>query len=548
MKREQKMGMLGLTLVGFMLVSPFFQNCAKTNYDLLNASASTVVGGTGSPSSRKVVIDPTYNQVKANLKVLFVVDDSYTMSQSQTQLANAVDSLLGPLYGHNVDLRIVSTSGVPSNEVDYDISTNYMTESRLSVSQAQAQTLPTYLVERKIANNQGHKPNLKLFRSSTVSQFNQLKLDIKNAILAVGVNGSDTEEGICATARQLFDESANRFFKPGDKAAIVLLTDENDASAFSSCVSRYIQRVSSQPVVYYSYGQQRARVSLEYQLTRDGVTDWYPVQWGISLVGPATITNGATCSVTDQNMAVNKITSQGYVIRNVSACVYETVPVSYYGSDLGDNGTNPALNLCTSTVTFNNASYANLYALVHAINLSAQTGSCSKQVLPGNVASASIEYDSVIASDVSAANMQNLNYAIRNRSISLFGNSGFLVAGLIRQVGESCPLNAGQSFGVSYETLAQLLGTGNAVTQSLCAASFSSTLSQVSTFIVDEANTSYVVTSLQSTEKITSVTVIRSNQRTTLSSAQYELVGATITMTNFTLQTGDIIEIQIDPL
>lgn len=543
MKREQKMGLVGLSIVGLLLVSPVFQNCAKTNYNEFGSG-----GILGNGTSRKVVIDPTYNQVKANLKVLFVVDDSYTMSQSQTQLANAVDSLLNPLFGHNVDLKIVSTSGVPSNEVDYDISTRYMSESGQTITQSQAAAQPSYLVEKTIANNSDRHAVLKLYRNSTSSQFAQLKSEIKQAILDVDVNGSDTEEGLCATSRQLFDETASRFFKPGDKAAIVILTDENDSSAFSNCVTRYVQRVSSQPVVYYSYGQQRAKVSLEYQLTRDGVTEWYPVQWGISLSGPRTITNGANCSGADQSYAVDQITSQGYVIRNVSACVYETVPVSYYGADLGDDGSDPSKNLCASTVRFNNQDYSDLYALVHAIGRSAQSGSCSKQVLPGNVASTSIEYDSVIKSDVAAASSQNLTYAIKNKATQLFGNSGYTVASLIRKSGESCSLQSGQSYGISYESLAVILGSGNSVTQSLCASDFSTTLSQVSNFIATEAASSYVVSSLLSTEKIESVTLIRGGQRLPLGSSDYEAVGATITLTGLTLQSGDTLEVQIVPI
>lgn len=541
MKREQKMGLIGLFFIGLLVVSPIFQNCARTNYDTF---ANASVTGTGAGVSRSVTIDPTYNQQKANLKVLFVVDDSYSMSHSQAQLANSVDSLLAPLQGHNVDFKIVSTSGVPSNEVDYDISTTYMTESHLVIPQSQTSSLSTYLVQKSVANNSSRHGSLKLDRSATTADFNQVKSQIKSTILAAGVNGSDVEEGLCATARQLFDNTSSGFFKAGDKAAVVILTDENDSSEFSKCVTRYIQRVSAQSNVYYTYGQQRAKVSLEYQLTRDGVTDWYPVVWGVALSGSHNITNGATCSSADLNAAINNITSQGYVIRNVSGCVYETVPASYYGSDLGDDGSDPSKNLCTSTVLFNNQSYSNLYAMVNAIGLSAQSGSCSKQVLPGNSLSPYIDYDSVIKSDTAAASAQNLTSAIKDKATELFG-SGFTVASLIHKYGESCSLQSGQSFGVNYEALATLLGPNNSVTQSLCASDFSSTLSQVSNFMVTEANSSYVIPGLQSNESVAAVDVIRNGQHIRLSSSEYEVVGSTLTLTNFTLQSGDTMEIQI---
>ncbi|MEQ1722764.1 MAG: hypothetical protein ABL930_06280 [Pseudobdellovibrio sp.] len=544
MKRNQKMGITGLFIVGLFSISPIFQNCAQVNYDTFSN-----VGILGAGGSRKLTIDPTYNQEKANLKVLFVVDDSYTMSQSQLQLANAIDSLLNPLQGHNVDLKIVSTSGVPNNEVDFNISTRYMTEARLTIPQSQTSSLSSYLVEKNVANNSNIRHGtLKLYRSSTTAQFNALKNQIKSSILAVGVNGSDTEEGLCSTARQLFDESSTSFFKTGDKAAIVILTDENDSSLFSKCVTRYIQRVASQPVVYYNYGQQRARVTLEYQLTRDGVTDWYPVVWGVPLNGAQTISNGNTCSTANLNYAVNRITSQGYVIRNVSGCIYETVPASYYGADLGDNGSDLTKNLCSQQVIFNNTAYTNLYTMVNSIGLSAQPGSCAKLVLPGNTLSNSIEYDSVIKSDVASTNAQNLNYAIKNRAIQLFGSSGFTVASLIRKYGESCTLSAGQTYGVAYEGLATLLGPTNSVTASLCASNFSSTLAQVSNYIVTEASSSYVITGLQPTESVIGVKVLRGTQSISLSLSEYEVVGTTLTITNFTLQSGDRLEVQISTL
>lgn len=549
MTRERKFGIIGLTAVALLFGTTVFQNCSKVNYD---NSSNGLVGGLGTPSSRIVTIDPSFNQQKANLKVLFVVDDSYTMTQSQTHLSNAIDSLLTPFAGHNVDFKIVSTSGVPSNEVDYTITTQYLDENRNVVSSAQLSSLSSYLVQKSVVNNTNsttrRHANLRLFRSSTAAQFDQVKNNIKNAILAVGTNGSDVEEGLCATARQLFDTSANRFFKAGDKAIVIILSDENDSSQYSKCVTRYIQRVSSQPVVYYNYGQQRARVSLEYQLERDGVTSWNPVVWGVALNGARTITNGTNCTTADLNAAVDHITSQGYVVRNVSGCVYETIPASYYGSDLGDNGTDPTKNLCVSQVRFNNVNFPNLYAMVNAIGLSAQPNSCTRVVLPGNTLSQNIEIDSVIASDVSSAQSQNLSYAIKNKSVELFGNTGFTVASLIRQVGEPCALQAGQSFGAAYEALGVVLGPQNSVTQSLCNTNFSSTLSQVSSYLVTEAADSYVVNGLLSSEKIDTITVLRNGTRITLSSSEVEIVRGTFTLNGFSLQSGDVLEVQIVPL
>lgn len=534
------MAATGLLFISLLLGAGVFQNCARTNYLEDSHATATALGG-----SRKLSIDPSFNQQKANLKVLFVVDDSYTMSQSQTYLANALDSLLNPLKGHNVDFKIVSTSGIPSNEVDYNISNRFMTEQNLTIPQSQTAGLSSYLVEKTISNKQDVRHGLlKLFRDATASQFNDLKTQVRTAILNVGVNGSEIEEGLCASVRQLYDTSANSFFKAGDKAAIVILSDENDTSEFAKCVNRYVQRVSAQPVVYYSYGQQRAKLTLEYQMLRDGVASWVPVVWGISLTGARSITLGANCSAADQTASINKISSQGYVIRNVTACNYESVPSTYYGVDLGDNGTIPNKDLCSSTVVYNNVSYPNLYAMVNSTGSSAQSGSCVKQVLPGNTISPYLEYDSVFKSDAIAASSSNFNLAIKNKASQLFGGTGYMVAGLVRKSGESCALSAGQSYGVSYEALATLLGPNNSVIQSLCNSDFSATLSQVSANMVTEANSSYVI-SLQDGEGILSVSLLRGGVSTLLSNSDYEVAGATITLTGVHLQAGDTLEVTV---
>jgi hypothetical protein len=544
MKREQKMGLFGLVCVGFVTVVSVFQNCSKVNFktnDPAIAQKGTEL------TVRKVTVDPAFNQQKADMKVLLVVDDSYTMIQSQTQLANAIDSLLNPLQGHNVEFKIVSTSGVPSNEVDYTLTTKYFSEQNIEIPESQLTGLSSYLIEKNVKTSSVNRHGLlKLYRESTTAQLDKLKTQIKAAIQSVGVNGSETEEGLCATARQIFDESASRFFKPGDKAAVVIMSDENDTSVFNKCSTRYRQRTSTKPVVYYNYGQQRAKVSLEYQMTRDGVTTWLPVAWGVSLSGARSIQAGDTCSEADKSDAVGKITYQGYVVRNVKSCIYEVIQASYYGADLGDDGSASDKNLCTMTTYFNGRNYANIYAMVNTIGLSAAADSCGKQLIPSHIVGEEVEYDSVIKSDSVAANAKDLNLAIMNKSNEVFGASGYFVANLIRQTGESCNLSSGQSYGIKYQELTQLLGPQRSIVKSLCNTDFSTTLAQVSEFIVTEAAKSFALP-LQDGEVVLSVTILRATDRIKLTTSQFEAAQGTVTLTNFNLVQGDILEFELGP-
>ena len=348
MLHQKKLSLVTIIIIAASFVASVFQNCAKVNYQALPTSK---VGGVNTVT-KQATINPSFNPQTADMKVLFVVDDSYTMSQSQTRLASAMDSLLNPLEGRNVDFKIVSTSGIPDNQIDYDIQTTNISTTTIQNT-----------ITNSINNRHGSLRSLQNFNSA---QFATLKNQIKAAVLAVGSNGSETEEGFCAAARQLFDQSSNRFFNPGDKAAVIFLTDEDDASAYSKCLSAYQQNTSTSQVVFYNYTQKRAKVSLEYQVDRDGLVSWYPVTWGIALSSSNNYVQDANCSATDLAAVQAKISQMGYTIRNVGTCTYETAQANFYGADLGDNGSVASKNLCSSTVTYQGQSYSNLYAFVAA--------------------------------------------------------------------------------------------------------------------------------------------------------------------------------------
>jgi hypothetical protein len=523
MLQQKKLSLVTLVLLASLFVASVFQNCAKVNYQALpNAKVAGV-----NVVTKQVSINPAFNPQNADMKVLIVVDDSYTMSQSQSRLSSAMDSLLNPLEGRNVDFKIVSTSGIPDNQIDYDIQTTNISAST---------------VQNTFSNSIGNRHGtLRSLQGYNATQFATLKNQIKSAILAVGTNGSDTEEGFCAAARQLFDTSSNRFFNLGDKTAIIFLTDEDDASTYSKCLSAYQENTSASQVVIYNYTQKRAKLTLEYQVNRDGLVSWYPVTWGISLPSPNNYVLDGNCSVSDLAAVQDKITQMGYTIRNVGTCTYEAVQANYYGADLGDNGSVPSKNLCSGTVTYQGQSYSNLYTFVAAGGHSAISGSCTKQTVSTNSVTASSNIVSVIKSDAVASDAQDLRSALVNKSHELFG-TGFIFASIIRRNGETCSLQTGQSYGAKYEQLTTNLNS-NAVIETMCATNFSTVLANVSTFIQNTANRSYVIPDMATDESVFSVGIRRNNNLIALSSTQFEAVGSTITLTNYSLFQGDIIEV-----
>lgn len=545
LKREQKLGLVGLVVIGLLFVVPTFQNCAKTNYAQTTKPSTTNPIATGI-ITRTVDIDTTQNQKLADLKVLFVIDDSYTMKQSQQLLSYAIDSLLSPLQGRNTSFKVVTTSGVPSNEIDYNISTTYKNELGQIISAAQASAAGTYLIEKNITNATNRRGGIfQFYRESSQAQIDLVKNQIKNAITEAGTNGSDSEEGFCAINRQLFDETASRFFNPGDKAAIILISDEDDSSVFTKCTQRYTQKYSSQGLVYYNYNQMRTQLTLEYQTVQDGIAKWLPAQWGVTLPGLENISIGSNCSSAHITDSLQKIAELVYQVRNVTACKYQAQPSAYLGSDLGDNELSNSRNLCLQAFTLNNLNFNDFYHYLNASKMSAQVSSCAKTSSTTNTISEPYNITSVIQADSAALSTQNLSQSIINRSNELFGSNGYMVASIIHRPGEACQLVSGQAYGTKYINLKNAMGNNGKV-ESICASSYNTVLDQTSQFIVNEAQRTYVVEPLAANEYILEVSIVRSSIKTKLvRNTDYEVVGSTITLTGYQIQPGDALEVGI---
>lgn len=538
MTREQKLGIIGVVIAVAFSISPVFQNCAKVNYGTKEGDAT----GLGL-ASRKVTLDTGTEKASAPVKILFVVDDSYTMSQSQQHLSNSIDSLLNPLKGRNVNIRVVSTSGVPNNAIDYSSDLKYFNELQQEITAAQVSGLPTYFIEKRFDNINGRNAEFKILPTDSDLTFSTTRANLKNTLLNMGTNGSDQEEGLCAISRQLFDTSSSAFFKAGDKGIVILISDENDASVFEKCTYKTREQMSFKDIALYNYNQQQVRLKLEVKNTKDGLEQWLPVEWGVSLSGDLTVSVGSTCTTAHKDFGLNKITSLGYQVRNVSSCVYEVIPAAFVGADLGDDATNASMNLCMQSLTFNNKPYTSLYQMVNSTGSSIQSGSCQRSIQSGNSAKVLVENALVTKADETSTTAKNLSLAIYNRASALFGQNSFFLSTIIHKLPETCSLSTGQSYGNKYVELAQSFQDQSVVT-SICDSNYGAALGQLTSQVIDVVIKSYQ-TSLSEDESIVAVVIVRGSESIRLGSGDYEASGGTVTFLGFTLQSGDKIELYI---
>lgn len=540
MKKFKIFALIALAFSSLYFVFFQFQNCAKVNYQ---TQAGVTVTTTGTNSSEKIVeVNPEFFTDPSDLKILFVVDDSFTMSQSRAQLANAMDSLLNPLKGRNSEIRIVSTTGILNNQLDYINDDEYVGPDGVVITQAQAQNLANYGIKRHYTPSKGVRHQaMAISKYYSESQFEEVKSKIKLQVQAVGNQGNDNEETVCAAIHQLFDKSQNSFFNTGDKSAVIFLSDENDGSLFNTCSKTIAFKASNQPQIYYSYQQERVQALVEYNVNKDGVKTPISTLLGLPFKHPVNVMS--QCTAADVESVKAELRRQGYDLISVSNCTYTTQESFYYGADFGDTGVEPSKDLCSTTMTFQGVTYANIYAYIRAAGYNAVPGSCKRTTSQANSLMITDERVPAVQIDAAVEQRADLIEGLQVRSEQLFG-SGYIVASIVRRTNDGCPLNQGQSVGAVFEALTSRLGQ-NAVIESLCASSFSNVLGNVSQFMIQQAQKSYSLKVLSENEYIKGINVKRGNNTFTLSSHQYEVVGHTFTLLSFEPKTGDLFQVLI---
>ena len=251
-----------------------FQNCSKMSFSASNSSVSPGSSITSVPSQpaqpgapiiterTKILLpESTTQQNNQKVKVLLVVDNSATMTNSQENLSRNISTLLNELSKFDSEIQVVSTTystdDCPNNakcranalhqvegSTRFDIFTDVNGVSRYG-SISTTNTYPKPVTTFKINS------------TYTEAQKNLITSEISNKIKSLGVRGSDQERPFANTVLQSLS-----FFKKDDRALIFIITDEDDVAPFSPFVnysSRYIESATvNTPYEGVSYYVSRA--------------------------------------------------------------------------------------------------------------------------------------------------------------------------------------------------------------------------------------------------------------------------------------------------
>lgn len=537
------------------------RTCSNGVLSGTNQNATCVVQQLGSKA-----INVTDNSIYSPFKLLLIVDNSYTMSQSQAQLAQNIDSLLQPLAGKDVAIKIISTSEVSSYETVVPGAHYFSyyfkadgTSKTLSggISSTSAEykdsqyTSAKMLLQKKEANGMIYQLASTDSNASVTAKINS----IKNYIVMLGVNGNDNEQVMCPLAMHLFKRTQNSFFQQGDKAAVVVLSDENDTSKYNDCnyqtgfdygaltvsnkSDEFSYPVSGKSVkVFFNY------VKITPASYKDGLlvspekttteTDGSLVL-DIGVVKQADIDNG-TCIAKSQShlRARGKVSNIDLSNTTVSRCEKITLT-----TQLKPTVSSPNTDLCDGVSKDTGGrtllQYAQFWSPNPAYTPSDVSGlggpiktettdlvGCAKTVIPGttdyNRPASSVNTPIV---DVKSDNA--FDQAIKNQMDSLFGGKYF-VSFIVNKNDNSCALKTGQSIGQRYESF-KSLNSDHAQTVSICSDNYSSAMDQVAQFAVSVVTTKYAL-SLPANAQITKVKLISSGVATILDSSKYIIKGA----------------------
>lgn len=497
-------------------------------------------------------------------KLLLIIDNSYTMSQSQAKLAQNIDSLLQPLAGKDVEIKIISTSEVAEASRERTTAVGYYyradgtskTVSSISAGSAEyndSQYVSATAVTANSTYTEARGATYTLSSNDSSLAIKNKTDSIKTYITRLGVNGNDNEQVLCPLAMHLFKRTRNSFFQQGDKAAVVVLTDEDDSSKFDNCTyqrgtkygaletrsavnyDRYYIPVNGVKV-YFSYAQTSPAVyrdgvlvSAEATTTKtDGV-----IALDRDVVRHSDVDSGSCVSKAQSHLrARGKIQNIDLTNTTVSRCEKITESDEYLlegqsVTDLCDGVSKNSegktlLQAAQAKMTYYTPGFMptqlSSFAKGEVISL---TG-CRKEAV--NVRESLNRRETLFSIPiVDSKNDNEFDLAIKNEMNALFGEKYFM-SFIANNSDNTCALKTGQSIGKRYENF-KAINSSHVQTLPICSDSYSSAMDQVAQFAVSVVTTKYAL-SLPANAQITKVKLISSGVTTILDSSKYIIKGA----------------------
>lgn len=467
------------SIILFGVIVLAFQNCSQVEFESVDVLHS------GSNSAERILEFKAESKlVPQDIKILLVVDDSYTMSQSQQYLSDKSSILIEALKGRNVELLLTTTSDprkttVNSYFVSSDPNKKLNTLTNLPpLREVSASSIKSH-GERYLqvyGSAPDRKEVFKIAANMSENQFNAVASAIKQKIKELGVNGNSNETGICPILRHIGDKSKDSFLRDGDRVGVVIITDENDMTSHSNCNAGSSSIISNDQLIYY--GLKFPTASIKHTITTGGQDGVGSGRVSEQIIYAATDdpswSAGYACSTADRE----KFRKQ---YPTMISCVYNSYdyPVHFEFKEISSSN---VTGFCNQAFVFEGSTYSSVADYFKKNVNSTYTpflnlATCSYKGSDGAISrtlDVKNEYFGILQKSI----IQNL----KDLSTARFKDN-FFVSALIHRKSQSCQLQAGQSYGSVYESLATLLGLNNAYLHSLCENNYSEPLAQLAGYV-----------------------------------------------------------------
>lgn len=197
------------------------QNSLQTNNVVNNENPRPGVdrGEVATSNKRVIEVMAKTESVDTKVKVVFVIDNSRSMTEKQSLLANGFKNISQQLKGKNAEFFIYTTT----NEIDNEKNGDKITSSE-SLTENQKYTIK----ERKL-NKPYQSGKLEITSQMNDEEFNKVINQLITDIKSVGTKGSKNESALC-TLNQIIneDEESIRLINEKDKALFFILSDTED--------------------------------------------------------------------------------------------------------------------------------------------------------------------------------------------------------------------------------------------------------------------------------------------------------------------------------
>ncbi|MCB0419998.1 MAG: hypothetical protein KDD61_03330 [Bdellovibrionales bacterium] len=239
MKRNIRSLLLSFSLLLTVLtLFAFFQNCSAVDFTTFDELDKAGVNG----ELRRVQINPKLTESRPEINVITVLDNSFSMDPILSKTQNAFNNMTSKLKGFNGRVSIYTTTqnGGDKSSVDHSTYVEYtnalgeLTQIPFETYETSLPPLTAHSVVDALVLSQPHTLNRKeiAFRGDmSASEFQSFTDEFTQSISAIGVDGSDSEEGLCVLMRAI---EANR--DRNSYPIYLIATNEDDSSTVASCL------------------------------------------------------------------------------------------------------------------------------------------------------------------------------------------------------------------------------------------------------------------------------------------------------------------------